>query len=130
IELNDPPVSLLVLSACRTAVGNDEAELGFAGLAVQAGVSTAMGSLWYVSDEGTLGLMTKFYEELKQIPVKAEALRQTQLAMLKGEVRIEDGQLIVDNERIPLPPELAQLPDKDFSHPYYWSAFTLIGNPW
>ena len=130
LELNNPPVTLLVLSACRTAVGSDEAELGFAGLAVQAGVSTAMGSLWYVSDEGTLGLMTKFYEELKQIPVKAEALRQTQLAMLRGEVRIEDGQLVVENDRIPLPPELAQLSDRDFSHPYYWSAFTLIGNPW
>ncbi|NEP14984.1 MAG: CHAT domain-containing protein [Symploca sp. SIO2C1] len=130
LELNSPPVSLLVLSACRTAVGSKEAELGFAGLAVQAGVSTAMGSLWYVSDEGTLGLMTKFYEELKQIPVKAEALRQTQLAMLRGEVRIEDGELVVDDNRIPLPPELAQLSDRDFSHPYYWSAFTLIGNPW
>jgi|GEM_PF-6302160 len=130
LELDNPPVTLLVLSACRTAVGSKEAELGFAGLAVQAGVSTAMGSLWYVSDEGTLGLMTKFYEELKQIPVKAEALRQTQLAMLRGEVRIEDGQLVVDNDRIPLPPELAQLSDRDFSHPYYWSAFTLIGNPW
>ncbi|NER92740.1 MAG: CHAT domain-containing protein [Symploca sp. SIO1B1] len=130
LELSNPPVSLLVLSACRTAVGSDEAELGFAGLAVQAGVSTAMGSLWYVSDEGTLGLMTKFYEELKQIPIKAEALRQTQLAMLRREVRIEDNQLVVDNNRIPLPPELAELTDKDFSHPYYWSAFTLIGNPW
>jgi len=130
LELSNPPVSLLVLSACRTAVGSDEAELGFAGLAVQAGVSTAMGSLWYVSDEGTLGLMTKFYEELKQIPIKAEALRQTQLAMLRREVRIEDSQLVVDDNRIPLPPELAELTDKDFSHPYYWSAFTLIGNPW
>ncbi|NEP56222.1 MAG: CHAT domain-containing protein [Symploca sp. SIO2G7] len=130
LELNNPPVSLLVLSACRTAAGSDEAELGFAGLAVQAGVSTAMGSLWYVSDEGTLGLMTKFYEELKQIPIKAEALRQTQLAMLRGEVRIEDSQLVVDDDRIPLPPELAELTDKDFSHPYYWSAFTLVGNPW
>ncbi len=130
LELNNPPVSLLVLSACRTAVGSKEAELGFAGLAVQAGVSTAMGSLWYVSDEGTLGLMTKFYEELKQIPVKAEALRQTQLAMLQGEVRIENGELVIDDNRIPLPPELAQLSDRDFSHPYYWSAFTLIGNPW
>ncbi|HAA27384.1 MAG TPA: CHAT domain-containing protein, partial [Cyanobacteria bacterium UBA8553] len=28
-----PSVDLLVLSACRTAVGNEEIELGFAGLA-------------------------------------------------------------------------------------------------
>ena len=30
------PVELLVLSACQTAMGDEEAELGFAGLAVQA----------------------------------------------------------------------------------------------
>ncbi|MFZ9740182.1 MAG: CHAT domain-containing protein, partial [Prochlorotrichaceae cyanobacterium] len=59
------PVELLVLSACRTALGNEEAELGFAGLAVQAGVKTSLASLWYVSDEGTLGLMTEFYRQLR-----------------------------------------------------------------
>jgi CHAT domain-containing protein len=127
---DNPPVDLLVLSACRTAVGNDQAELGFAGLAVLAGVKSAMGSLWYVSDEGTLALMSAFYKKLKEVPVKAEALRLAQVAMIRGDVRIEGGQLVVENERIPLPPELAKLGDKKFSHPYYWSAFTMIGNPW
>jgi CHAT domain-containing protein len=55
---NNPAVELLVLSACRTALGDEQAELGFAGLAVQAGVKSAIASLWSVSDEGTLGLMT------------------------------------------------------------------------
>jgi CHAT domain-containing protein len=59
-------------------------ELGFAGLSVQAGVKSALASLWFVSDEGTMALMTKFYQELKQAPIKAEALRRTQVAMLKG----------------------------------------------
>ncbi len=126
----NPRVELLVLSSCRTALGDEQAELGFAGLAVLAGVKSAMGSLWYVSDEGTLGLMTTFYRELKQVPVKAEALRQAQLAMLKGQVRLEGGKLIADGASIPLPPELVQLGDKDLTHPYYWSAFTMIGNPW
>ncbi len=36
----------MVLSACRTAVGDLDAELGFAGLAYQAGVKTVIGSLW------------------------------------------------------------------------------------
>jgi CHAT domain-containing protein len=67
---------------------------------------------------------------LKQVPVKAEALRQAQLAMLKGQVRLEGGKLIADGASIPLPPELVQLGDKDLTHPYYWSAFTMIGNPW
>ena len=127
---NKPPIELLVLSACRTAVGDEQAELGFAGLAVLAGVKSALGSLWYVSDEGTLGLMTTFYEKLAQVPVKAEALRLAQLAMLKGEARVQGGKLVSGRVNIPLPPELAQLGDKDLTHPYYWSAFTMIGNPW
>jgi len=130
LGLNDPPVELLVLSACRTAVGDQQAELGFAGLAVLAGVKSAMGSLWSVSDEGTLALMTNFYKHLKQVPVKAEALRQTQLAMLNGEVQLQGGHLVTTRNSFPLPPKLAQLKDKDFTHPYYWSAFTMIGNPW
>jgi CHAT domain-containing protein len=89
-----------------------------------------MGSLWYVNDEGTLGLMTQFYEYLKSAPIKAEALRLAQLAMLKGEVRLEGGKLVTSRGSVPLPPELARLGDKDWSHPYYWSAFTMIGSPW
>jgi CHAT domain-containing protein len=105
-------------------------ELGFTGLAVQAGVKSAMGSLWYVSDEGTLGLMTQFYEQLKSAPIKSEALRLAQLAMLKGETRLQGGNLVTSGGSIPLPPELVKLGDKDLTHPYYWSAFTMIGNPW
>ncbi|MEP0802907.1 CHAT domain-containing protein [Funiculus sociatus GB2-M1] len=127
---NNPPVDLLVLSACRTAIGDEEAELGFAGLAVQAGVKSAVASLWYVSDEGTLGLMTGFYNELKKAPIKAEALRQVQVAMLKGEVRVEENQLLSPDGKIPLPPTLGNFSNQQFTHPYYWAAFTMIGNPW
>ncbi|HEY9667755.1 MAG TPA: CHAT domain-containing protein, partial [Coleofasciculaceae cyanobacterium] len=127
---NKPPVELLVLSACRTALGDEEAELGFAGLSVLAGVKSSLASLWYVSDQGTLGLMTEFYDQLKTTPIKAEALRQAQLAMLRGEVRLEGGQLRTSEVNIPLPPELARLGNRTLKHPYYWSAFTMIGNPW
>jgi CHAT domain-containing protein len=132
LQLNAPPVELLVLSACRTAIGDSEAELGFAGLAVGAGVKSALASLWYVSDEGTLGLMTEFYRHLATAPVKAEALRQAQLAMLRGQVRISGGILNSSGEfpSLPLPPEIAALGERTFSHPYYWAGFTLIGSPW
>lgn len=130
LALNDPPVELLVLSACRTALGNAEVELGFAGLAVLAGVKSAMGSLWYVSDEGTLGLMTSFYEQLRIAPIKAEALRQAQLSLSRGEVRLEAGELVTSEDRFPLPRSLAGIGDRHFTHPYYWSGFTMIGNPW
>jgi CHAT domain-containing protein len=128
--LHKPPVELLVLSACRTALGDEQNELGFAGLAAQAGAKTVLASLWYVSDEGTLGLMTDFYEQLKQVPMKAEALRLAQLAMLKGEVRLEGGKLVTSQGSFPVPPNLAALGDIDLTRPSYWSAFTLIGNPW
>ncbi|NEP09316.1 MAG: CHAT domain-containing protein [Symploca sp. SIO2C1] len=130
LGFHNPQVELLVLSACRTALGDPEAELGFAGLAVLAGVKSALGSLWYVSDEGTLGFMSNFYQQLQSAPIKAEALRQTQLAMLRGEVRLENGKLVSSDRTIPLSPELQNLGDKDLTHPYYWSAFTLIGSPW
>ncbi|NEQ14769.1 MAG: CHAT domain-containing protein [Moorea sp. SIO3E2] len=130
LGLSKPKVELLVLSACRTALGDEQAELGFAGLAVLAGVKSALGSLWYVSDEGTLGLMTTFYEKLQEVPVKAEAIRKAQLNLLRGTVRLERGQLVTDQGSFPLPPALAKLPDVELRHPYYWSAFTLIGNPW
>ncbi|MBE9005795.1 CHAT domain-containing protein [Fortiea sp. LEGE XX443] len=127
---NNPPVELVVLSACRTALGDEDAELGFAGFAVQAGAKSALASLWYVSDEGTFGLMTEFYEKLKKAPIKAEALRQAQVAMLKGEVRLENGKLKTSHGDLPLPEALVELGDKNLTHPYFWSAFTMIGNPW
>jgi CHAT domain-containing protein len=129
-----PQVELLVLSACRTAVGDVQAELGFGGLAVQAGVKSALASLWYVSDEGTLALMSEFYQHLSQpnVTIKAEALRQAQIAMLRGQLRLENGKLrgLDKLRQISLPPELASRGDRDLSHPFYWAAFTMIGSPW
>ncbi|MBC6417650.1 MAG: CHAT domain-containing protein [Prochloron sp. SP5CPC1] len=129
IDADTAPIELLVLSACRTAVGDEMAELGFAGLAVAAGVKSVLASLWYVSDAGTLALMTEFYSQLSQAPIKAQALRRAQLAVLKGEVYIENGFLYLSNgERMPLPPEIVSQSNLDLSNPFFWSAFTLIGN--
>ncbi|MEM1427800.1 MAG: CHAT domain-containing protein, partial [Cyanobacteria bacterium P01_H01_bin.130] len=130
LQLDLPTVDLLVLSACRTAVGDRNAELGFAGLAVASGTKTAIASLWYVSDKGTLGFMGEFYQQLRSAPIKAEALRQTQLAMLRGEVRVEEGEMVGAFGRLPLPPVLLDQSEGDFSHPYFWSAFTSVGSPW
>jgi CHAT domain-containing protein len=128
-QVENPPIELLVLSACKTAVGSPEAELGFAGLAVQAGVKSALASLWYVSDAGTLGLMSEFYQELSENPIKSQALRAAQIAMIKGELRIENGQLRLSNgETLPLSEELAKGRNLNLSHPYFWSAFMMIGN--
>ncbi|MEH1924496.1 CHAT domain-containing protein [Nostoc sp.] len=129
LRLNEPEVEMLVLSACRTALGDEESELGFAGLAVLAGVKTSVASLWSVNDAGTAALMTKFYENLKTAPIKAEALREAQVAMAKGQIYVKDGQVqglgVVGN--LPLPADSA---DESLMHPYYWAGFTMVGNPW
>ncbi|MEQ8970344.1 MAG: CHAT domain-containing protein [Coleofasciculus sp. C1-SOL-03] len=130
LQLDNPQVELMVLSACRSALGDEQAELGFTGLAVQAGVKSALGSLWYVSDTGTLGLMTTFYQQLKQAPIKAEALRQAQLAMMRGEVELDGDELVTPAARVDLPEELRNQGGINLTHPYYWSSFTLVGNPW
>jgi CHAT domain-containing protein len=54
------------------------------------------------------------------------------LEMLRGRVRIQDGLLRVEGLSLPLilPPEIATRGDRILSHPYYWAAFTMIGNPW
>jgi filamentous hemagglutinin family protein len=131
---NNPPVELLVLSACKSAIGDEKTELGFAGLAVQTGVKSAIASLWPVSDAGTFTLMAEFYQHLKTAPIKAEALRQAQLAMIQGKVKIVGNKLIFSEGSIDLGEKLAtELRNSikgDLSHPNYWAAFTLIGSPW
>ncbi|MBD1803861.1 CHAT domain-containing protein [Microcoleus sp. FACHB-SPT15] len=129
-----PQVELLVLSACRTAIGNIQAELGFGGLAVQADVKSALASLWYTDDRGTLALMSKFYEQLSQpdVTIKAEALRQAQIAMIRKQLHVERGQIkgLDKIGEIALPPNLTTQGNQNFSHPYYWASFTMIGSPW
>ncbi|MEM1172529.1 MAG: CHAT domain-containing protein [Cyanobacteria bacterium P01_H01_bin.35] len=103
------PIELLVLSACRTATGDNRATLGLAGIAVRAGARSTIASLWYVSDEATAALMKNLYQELINPEItKAEALRRAQQQLLK------DAQTGVINS--------------EFEHPYFWSTFILVGN--
>lgn len=96
------PIELLVLSACKTASGDKRAPLGLAGVAVRSGARSTIASLWAVDDRSTSGLMINFYEQLtKPGATKAEALRRAQINILQ---------------------------QPKFQHPYYWSAFVLVGN--
>lgn len=132
LDLNRPSVELLTLSACQTALGNRSAELGFAGFAVLAGAKTSIASLWSVSDEASAGLMIELYRQLQenQPIIKAEALRRAQLAMIRGDISVEGDQLKGLGGAQKLPIELAIEGEQDFSHPYYWAAFSLVGSPW
>jgi CHAT domain-containing protein len=133
------PIELLVLSACETAFdGNGyDSELGFGGLAVQAGVKSALASLWSVNDIGTFALMSAFYDQLRgdtNATIKSEALRQAQLAMLDRQIRIEDGYFYYSDTAAPIPlPAVLNTETADaidLSHPLYWAGFTMIGSPW
>lgn len=130
LQLRNPNVQLLVLSACRTALGNPQAELGFAGLAVQSGAKAAIASLWSIDDGGTLAFMSQFYRQLKKSPLKSEALKQTQTAMLQQQVSLKNNSIIRGTVTTRLPEAIASLDNRTLSHPYYWAGFTLIGNPW
>uniref|UniRef100_A0A8J7DES1 CHAT domain-containing protein n=1 Tax=Desmonostoc muscorum LEGE 12446 TaxID=1828758 RepID=A0A8J7DES1_DESMC len=134
---NRPQVELLVLSACESAYGDEKSQLGLAGSAVKMGVKSVVASLWQVSDTGTLGLMTEFHQQLQTQSMKAQALRQAQIAMIHSKVKIdsEGKNLIISNSdlSIPLakinvsPAEAKQLILK---HPFFWAPFTMIGSPW
>jgi CHAT domain-containing protein len=51
------------------------------------------------------------------------------MAMLKGNLKLGNS-FVGQKSRGSLPEELQPLTNQDLSHPYYWAAFTMIGNPW
>ncbi|HEY9801641.1 MAG TPA: CHAT domain-containing protein, partial [Leptolyngbyaceae cyanobacterium] len=132
-----PQVDLLILSACQTAYGDEDSQLGLAGAAVMAGVRSVVASLWQVSDTGTLGLMTEFHRQLQKQPIKVKALRQAQLALIQGAVSIdqEGKNLIIDNNGLSIPLEKIAVSSTEakqlnLKHPFFWASFTMIGSPW
>jgi CHAT domain-containing protein len=106
---------LVVLSACETARGAERGGEGILGLvrALQvAGAESVVASLWRVDDDSAAELMARFYRGLAAGRPRDEALRQAQLELLRGPVRIErDGRTI----------ELRT------SDPRHWAPFVLVG---
>ena len=102
---NTKLIDLLVLSACETAVGDDRAALGLAGMAVRTGASSTLATLWQVNDESTATLMANFYQQLSDNPgiSKAEALRIAQLDLWKNT-------------------------ERDWVVPTFWGSYILVGN--
>jgi CHAT domain-containing protein len=132
-------VELLTLSACNTGAlrpGANGREIDtFAELAQRQGASAVMASLWAVADASTAELMSAFYRERERRGLsKAEALRQAQLALLKGdrkgevkEVSRKRAEVFGTESRINAP-RFSTDAAKPYAHPYYWSPFVLIGN--
>jgi CHAT domain-containing protein/Tfp pilus assembly protein PilF len=103
-NLNLVGTKLVVLSACDTGNGDATTGEGVYGLRralVIAGSESQLISLWKVSDSATKDLMIAYYQRLKKGEGRSEALRQTQLAMLKSEKQ---------------------------NHPFYWASFIPSGD--
>ncbi len=94
---------LVVLSACESGIGEIEGgdEVQSLNRAfLYAGAGSVVASLWNVNDLATSVLMEQFYKNLETMD-KAQALRMAQLKVQK-------------------------MPD--WSSPYYWAAFYLVGD--
>jgi len=101
IDWGKSRANLLVLSACQTAIGDKDAANGFAGLALKAGIPTAIGTLWSINDRSTVELISDFYQALPVSNTKAQALQGAQISILQK-----------------------------YKKPYYWAGFSLISAPW
>lgn len=101
-RFRDQPLELLTLSACETAVGDERAALGLAGIAVKAGARSALATLWHINDQATSVLVSDFYSQIVKPSIsRAIALQHAQLKLLQ---------------------------DPRYEHPAYWSPFLLINN--
>lgn len=129
----EKPLELFVLSSCRSALGDDENELGIAGLALQTGSHTAIGTLWYVDDIVTSAFFIRFYRILEKGFPKAEALRRTRIEFLNKLISFKDNNLIDYDGNIllrNLSNYQISIIKKEINHPFYWSAPVMLGKPW
>ena len=127
------PLELIVFSACRTALGDPESELGFAGLALQAGSKSAVGTLWYVDDVVTSAYFVQMYRFLDQGIPKAEALQLTRQALARGVIRLDADQVLgVDGKPLLTGLNSSQKArmQQGVSHPFFWAGIQLLGSPW
>ena len=145
----DLQANLVVLSACETGLaggyagrhtdlaGGQAAKLpqadDFVGLTrafMYAGAPSVVGSLWKVADNSAVALMTAFFTNWKQKGMdKAEALREAQLAMINGELKLGKvvrgmgGVAKIDAKKVE-----AETGTSLGRHPYFWAPFVLIGD--
>ena len=81
----------------------DPVKTGLTRAFLYAGSDSVLATLWEVDDASTLALMKQFYGGLRKAAgteAKATALAQAQRALLSS---------------------------KDYSHPYFWAPFVLVG---
>ena len=127
------PLDLVVFSACRTAWGDADAELGFSGLALQAGARSAIGTLWYVDDVMTSAYFVQMNRFLEQGIPKAEAMQMTRQAFIQNLIKLSGDELLGVGG-LPLLKELTSSQQRrvsnGVSNPFFWAGLELMGAPW
>lgn len=101
---------IVVLSACRTGEGESvhgEGVLGMGQAFLYAGAGSVMMSLWEVSDPATAEWMTRFYSALSEGRDPAVAALEARQHVARAAA---EGNL------------------PDWSHPFYWAPFILVGS--
>lgn len=102
--LNLNNTDLVILSACETGLGltlNNQGVFGLQRSFYIAGAKNLIMSMWVVDDEATQILMSNFYKEWSPKPTQ----QNIALSFKKAQEQVR----------------------KQFPHPYYWSAFVLLG---
>ncbi|MFH1501752.1 MAG: CHAT domain-containing tetratricopeptide repeat protein [Candidatus Eisenbacteria bacterium] len=134
----DLGADLVTLSACETALGREVGGEGYIGLAhafLQAGARSLLVSLWKVEDRATSLLMTRFYENLTGRGSGAGAAGD---AGTVGGVALDGA---TADGAAPMPKAealreaklwLREYTDeagaRPYHHPFFWSAFVLMGD--
>jgi CHAT domain-containing protein len=139
---------LVVLSACVSGLGeatHGDGMMGFAQAFLSRGARCVVLSRWHVSDDATALLMRRFYQNLlgkrpglKKALGRAEALEEAR-NWLRNLTRKEAGDAVASLPRgqvksLPGTGTIAAPPapppgERPYQHPYFWSAFILIGDP-
>jgi CHAT domain-containing protein/Tfp pilus assembly protein PilF len=130
-------IHLVILSACNTGTGGKNSDnLEIAGIShyfMTNGAKSVIASLWQVNDLSTALFMQQFYGHLAQGESKVQAMQQVQQDSINGKLTAttattqikRNGELTAE-----LPDDLRSLSTtpKNYSHPFYWAPFILIGN--
>lgn len=95
------------------------------------GTPSVVASLWKIDDSSTAHLMANFYKNLKTM-TKVEALRQAQLALIRGDGRSD----LLARRGVGGIEKLGETPEAQpqssgsvsTSHPYFWAPFILVGD--
>jgi CHAT domain-containing protein/tetratricopeptide (TPR) repeat protein len=116
--------SSVVAAACSTSVTHPNLSeyLGLGAAFLQAGVGTFIGTLYPLSDEGSVLLVRELYRLHVQEGLSwSNALRQAQLAMATSKPDNTGDQNSIDPSQILSNDQLTK------NSPYYWAAFIACG---